>query len=494
MWRFSFIESARFVALFLPEPCELWGGAVRQRTVALAILGLLLSGCGAATLPLRPRLADEGEVYLYLQPFPQEAERLRFRVEAVYALHSDGRELPLSVSLSDLRRRDVSRQRLLAKGYLPAGEYAGFSFRTREAYLSSEEGESALLTSETPAKVDFKFVVERNRGYVLSLGLKYAESVESGHSFTPLFAIFIPGRPPQGLLGLVANRRSNDITMFDKKSSQVVAVIATGRAPSGMALDQRAQRAYVALSGEDSIGVIDILSGNVSQEIRLSPGDAPTEVALTPDGRTLLSANRGSNTVSLIDPQSRFEQGRISVGIGPRAVVADQTGRRAYVLNTASNTISVVDVPSRALLRTIQVETGPVRGQFNRRGDRLYIIHEVSPYVTVINPNTLAVVGRFRVRSPMEAVRVDPNTDQVYLGGMREIVVGLYDPLSFAAVGFVNTGTGIVAMTTDADENNLYMVSAEKNSLLISSRLSKRIVGEIDVGEGPYWVVVMGEN
>lgn len=465
-----------------------------RRAVALAVLGLILWGCGTATLPPRPRLADEGEVSLYLDPFPQEAERLRFRVEAVSALHGDGREFPLSVALGDLRRRDVSRQRLLARGSLPAGEYAGFSFRVRDAFLSSEEGEAALLTSETPAKAEFRFVVERNRGYVLSLALRYTESVESGYSFTPSFAIYVPGRPPVGLLGLVTNRRSNSVTLFDKRSARAIAVIATGRSPSGMALDQRTQRAYVALAGEDSIGIIDLLSGNLSQEIRLSPGDAPTELALTPDGRTLLSANRGSNTVSLIDPQSRFEQARITVAIGPRSVVADRAGRRAFVLNTASNTVSVIDVPSRALLRTIQVDSGPVRGQFNRRGDRLFVVHEVSPFVAVINPTTLAVASRFRIRSPMESIRVDPNTDQVYLGGPREFMVGLYDPLSFAPVGFVNTGTGIVAMTTDADENNLYMVSAEKNALLVSSRLSKRIVGEIDVGEGPYWVVVMGEN
>jgi YVTN family beta-propeller protein len=467
---------------------------VSKSSVCLPGLALFLFACQATLPQLRPRLADEGDVYLYLQPFPQEAERLRFQIDAVFALHADGREFPLSVAFGDLKRRDLTRQRLLAAGSLPAGEYAGFSFRAKDAFLRSEEGEAALLVPEAPAKVDFTFVVERNRGYLLSLALKYADSVEAGYRLTPSFSIFFPDRPPAGLVGLVANRRSNNITVFNKKSLQAIAVIATGQAPSGMALDQRGQRAFVAVSGEDSIYVIDILAGNVSQEIRLSPGDAPTELALSLDGRTLLSANTGSNTVSIIDAVSRFEQARVNVGIQPRSVAVERTGKRAFAFNTTSNSISVIDVPSRTLLTTLQVDPGPVRGGFNRSGDRLYVIYDVSPYVTVLNPTTLSVVGRFRLRSPMGSIKVDPSTDQIYLGGMRDPLVGLYDPFSFAVVGFVNTGTSIVSMATDSDENNLYLVSAGKNSLLVSNRISKRIVGEIDVGDSPYWVVVMGEN
>lgn len=472
--------------------CERTG--VRRVLLAIATLALWLGGCGAIIPQVRPRLADEGEVYLYLQPFPQEAERLRFRIEGVFAVNSDGRELPLAIARGDLRAGEMGRQRLLAVGFLPAGEYAGLSFRTKDAFLRSEEGEAALLVADTPTKVDFRFIVERSRGYVVSLALKYRESVEAGFRFTPAFSAFFPDRPPVGLMGFVVNRRSDDITVFNKKSLQAVGVITTGRAPSGMALDQRAQRGYVAASGDDSIDVIDILSGTTSQEIRLSPGDTPSELALTPDGRTLLSANQGSNTLSVIDPQSRLEQGRVNVGLGPRSVVVDPTGRRAFVINTASNDISVVDIPSRSLVRSISVDPSPVRGQFSTRGDRLYVIHEVSSYVAVINPLTLTVVGRFRLRSPMNAIKVDPNTDQVYLAGVREPVVGLCDPLSFATVGFVDTGTSIVHMTTDGDLNNLYLAGGGRNSVLVSSRLSRRIVGEVDVGEGPYWVSVVGEN
>ena len=464
-----------------------------------ALLGLLLCcltviGCHSGGLRLRLPLEDEGEIYLYLQPLPQEAERLTFRLGAVSAIGSDGTEFPCSVLLNELRAREKRRQRLLATCVLPAGDYTGFSSRAASASLQGEAGGAALLVADLPARVDFKFSVTRRQASVISLALRYGDAVEGGFRFSPAFSAFRPDRPPINLMGFVANSRSNTITVFDKRSFQVFDVLATGREPSGMALDQRARRAYVALTGEDSIDVIDVLAGTLSDRIRLTPGDEPRELALTPDGKILLSANPGSNTVSVIDTGSRVELTRIRVENGPNSILVEPTGRQAFVFNAKSNTISVLDIPGRAVIRSIATDSGPVRGQFNRRGDRLYVIHEISSYVLVINPVTLTTLGRFLVRSGMDAIQVDPGTDLIYLGKKRDFMVGLHDPLSFAVVGFVDTGAGIAHMAVDGDTNSLFLVSPETRSVLATNLISKGKVGEFDVGDGPYWVTMMGER
>jgi len=467
---------------------------VRTPVFGLLVVGLLLSGCQAMVPQLRPGLEQEGEVYLYLQPFPQEAERLRFTIDAISAISSDGREYPLSVSLSELKGREVTRQRLLATGVLPTGEYSGFSLRTKDAFLRGEDREAALLVPGASTQIDFKFSVIRRRGYVISLILRYAQSVGAGFSFSPAFSAFFPERPPLSLIGFVSNRGSNDITLIHKKTLQAFDVIVTGRGPSGMAVDQKTRKAYVALSGEDSVDVIDIMAGNISDRIRLNPGDEPRELALTLDGRTLLSANTGSNTVSFIGTGSRVEEARVRVGSAPVSIVIEQTGRRAFVFNNSSNNVSVIDIQARGVIATIPTDPSPIRGQFNRRGDRLYVIQEMSPFVLVVNPILLTVVGRFPVRTGMISVKVDPNTDLVYLGKQRDFVVGFYDPLAFAPVGFVTTGTSIAYMAIDPEENNLFLVSPDRRSVPVANLTSRRIVGEIDVGDDPYWVTMMGEK
>lgn len=455
--------------------------------------GLLLVGCQASLSQPRSRLDDEGVVYLYLQPLAQEAARLRVGITGVSALHRDGREFPLSVSLRQLDAREAGRQRLLAAGPLPAGEYSGLVLRAASAGLRGEEGESALLMPEAPTRIDFTFVVRRREGRVIALSLRYGESVDASFRFAPAFSVYSPDRPAVGLMGFVANVRSNDITVFDKKSLQVFDVIATGSGPSGMALDQRAPRLAVALSGEDAVEIIDLLAGKIADRIRLTPGDEPVALALTPDGKLLLSANRRSNTISFIDPGARVELTKIPVGSGPRSITIDRTGRRAFVFNALSNSVSVIDIVGRGVTRTIATNPDPVRGELNRRGDRLYVIHETSPFVTVINPDTGAVTGRFPVRSGMDSIKVDPNTDLVYLGGKRELAVGVYEPFSLAPIGFLDSGAGIVHMVTEREENALYLASLDTNRVLAFHRIRRRIVGEVDVGDGPSWISVMGE-
>jgi YVTN family beta-propeller protein len=456
---------------------------------------IFFSGCQAALLQLKAPLEEEGEVYLYINPFPQEADRLRFKIVEIIALSGDGREFPLSVSLHEFKGPEVKRQRFLASGQLPPGPYVGFSFKVKDAILKVEEGEATLLVPETPARIDFPFNVAKKKAYVISLIFKYRESIRDGFSFSPVFSIFIPTRPITSLMGFVTNYNSHNITVFDKNLGQAVAMIATGRRPAGMALDQTRRRAYVALSGDDMILVVDVTAVDVTERIRLNTGDHPQELAVTPDGKVLLSANTDSNTVSIIDPISLLELSRINVGKGPNSVLMDPTGRRAYVFNRLSSTISVIDIPNKAIVTTISTDPGPLRGQFNRRGDRFYVINEWSSYLTVFDAASLTVVGRFTVaRVGLNAIRVDRITDFIYLGRRNDRVVEVYDPFSFVPVDFVQTVGGVTYMTIDGETNYLYMVSPDTKSLIISNLISKKMISEIDVGDGAYWVTLMGER
>jgi YVTN family beta-propeller protein len=447
---------------------------------ALLLLCLVLAGCQAGVTPPRMRLENEGALYLYLQPVRQDAGIPGLIVDSVAARRGDGTELQLAVALRDLAPQNTRRQRLLAAGPLPPGDYAGLTIRGRSARAASRQppppDEERLLA------IDIRFTIRPREAEVIA--------VAGGQPF----AAFIPEQPAVGLIGFVANNGSDDVTLFDKRTFQVFDVIATGRRPGGMALDQRARRLYVPLADTDEVEVIDIMAGKTIDRVRLTRGDEPVALALVLDGSILLSANRSSNSVSLIDTVSRVEQARIPVGSGPRFITVDRTGRRAFVFNTQSNTISVIDIASRAAVRSIPTEPGPIQGHFNRRGDRLYVVHEVGSLVTVINPLTLAPAGRHVLRTPMQAIKVDPGTDFVYLASEREFAVGLYDALSFAPVDLIDSGGGVTHMAIDGEENTLYLVSAPRDRVLVVERISKRQIGELDVGHRPVWLNVMGEQ
>ena len=231
-------------------------GLLKRLCIAILILSFFL-GCQAQSVLVKPALEEEGELVVYVLPLQQEAQPLAFTLEAISAVKEEGGSYPLTLSLAEMRGGGLQRQRFLASGNLPPGKYAGLSFKIKNASLMGEEGPAALLVPEEPVTIGFPFHVARRKALLLSLALDYRKSVGEGYRFSPVFSIFVPDRPPIGVLGYTANSGSNNITVFDKKAGQVVGVIATGRGPSGIALDPRSRRAYVTLAEDDTIDVVD---------------------------------------------------------------------------------------------------------------------------------------------------------------------------------------------------------------------------------------------
>jgi YVTN family beta-propeller protein len=453
----------------------------------------LLFGCESMLTQVKPTLEAEGEVLLYAQPFPQEADRLRFTIEAVSARREDGVEFPVALKLSDIRGREMVRQRFIGDVVLPPGSYLGLTIKVRDAFLRTEEGEAALLAAEAPVRIDFPFHVREKRSSLLCLTFQPAEAVRSGFGFSPAFFVSVPARPVAGLTGYVTNGGSNNVLIFDKGTGQVAGVIATEGGPAGMALDQRGLKAYVALPSADAIEVIDVIAGEITDRIRLTMGDRPRELALTADGKTLLCANAGSNTVSFIDAASLGERMRVFVGNGPASILIDPSGVRAYVFNNLASTISVLDVANKALVTTVGTDPGPLRGQFNSQGNTFDVISEWSPYMSVINAGNLSV-KRMNVALGLASIKIDTNSGLVYMGRVHDPQVGIYDPNALVPVDYVDAGGAVAYMTIDGDMNNLVMVSPELRRVVVANLISKRTLWAIDVGEDPYWVTVMGER
>lgn len=468
------------------------GGDARRFGILLPFL-VVLAACQTKIPAIPPPLTQEGKLIVYLQPVPDVVHRLRFALGAAGAAKDDS-VLPIPLLLPEIQPSQLDRQRLLSSAALPPGEYSGLSLTILNASLTGEQGEAALQVSADPLHVELPFRIARRRATVLWLVFRPAESVREGFRFVPSFALFEPSKPVLALTGYVTNTASNDITVFDKRLRQVVGAIVTGRGPKGMVLDRRARQAYAALSAEDAIEVIDVKATSVVSRIPLNTGDEPQELALTPDGRTLIATNAGSDTVSFIDPSSLTELSRVQVGEGPTAILLDPAGRRAYVLNTLSSSVSVLDVASGAVVATLAVEQSPQRADFNRRGDRLYVVHAWSPYLVLLDPLSLATRERFFIGMGMTSVEVHPRTDLIYLALRDTPTVQETDPFSLTPIPSFPVNGTVRNMTIDEEENNLLLVVPERRALRLVDLTARKVLSDIDVGEDPYWVAVMGER
>lgn len=457
---------------------------------------LPLVACQAPVSRLRGLgpLEAEGEVYLYLEPFPRGSERLTLALESAEAVASDGAAVPLELALAEVSASTSSSQRLLAWGRLPPGAYRGFLLKVRRATLESEGAVSDLLVAAEPARVDASFAVARRKATVLWLWFHPEDSVRKGFALAPAFSAGSPEAPLADLVGYCSNTGSDNLTLFDERARRVVGVLPTGRGPAGIAVDPLRRRAYLALSGEDQVAVLDIQSGEEITRIPLRPGDGPRELGLTPDGSLLVAVNARSGTAAFLDPAMGTEISRVTTGDGPTALVLDRSGRRGYVLNRRSASITVLDLPNRAVVTVVGTDPEPVRAGLDRAGTRLYLIAAGSPYLTVLSLPDLALARRVQVGMGASALAVDPRTDFVYVGGRDDDWLRVYDPVSFFPMRRFEV-PGPVGLTAIGDADNvLFTVVPSRRLVGANDLVSGRSAGTMDVGEDPYQAALVGER
>jgi YVTN family beta-propeller protein len=132
------------------------------------------------------------------------------------------------------------------------------------------------------------------------------------------------------------------VTVIDIPSGKKIAEVATRIHPESMTLSPDGQSLYVTDDSGDGISVIDVKTFKVKQTIDTKPdpslpyGSLTTGLAFSADGKILLAANAGNNSVALIDPHrpQKGPYGFIAAGGFPGALCTQ--GNHLFIGNVTA--------------------------------------------------------------------------------------------------------------------------------------------------------------
>ncbi len=245
--------------------------------------------------------------------------------------------------------------------------------------------------------------------------------------------------------------------------------------PGGFALDEERGLAYVALSRNNSVGVVNLAARKVEYEIPV--GVAPYTVLLR-GGKAYVS-NWGGRR-----PKEGEVTGPTS---GSRVLVNPETGV------ASSGTISVIDCASRAVLREIEVQLHPSEMANAPDGSRLYVANANSDTVSVIDTALDVVVDTLGVKPMAElpfgcapnALAVSPDGATLYVCNGGNNAVAVIDPHTKRVAGLIPTGwyPGCIAL-----RNNVLYVGNTKG---VGSRFER---ANIDAKRSNFGADVTGFN
>lgn len=200
--------------------------------------------------------------------------------------------------------------------------------------------------------------------------------------------------------------------------------------PGGIAIDDAHGKLYVALSRNNSVGVVDLATHRLEREIPV--GIAPYTVQL--HGDKIYVTNWGGRR-----PREGEVTGPTS---GSRVLVDPKTG----VAN--SGTVTVIDRATYSVTREINVQLHPSEMAVSPDGTRLYVANANSDTVSVIDTRTDGVIDTIGVK-PMKdlpfgwapnALAISPDGGTLYVctGGSNAVTV--IDLVSKRVTGLIPTG------------------------------------------------------
>jgi YVTN family beta-propeller protein len=161
------------------------------------------------------------------------------------------------------------------------------------------------------------------------------------------------------------------------------------RSPVDLALTPDGGYLVTANQTADTVSVVDLAAGAVVAEVPC--GRRPSAVAVTPDGRRVVVTGTFGGDVRVFDRAGATltPAGTVRLGFEPRGVALSPDGRRAYVALTTAHAVAVIDLDTVAEVGRIEVGRWPRYLALSPDGTRLAVGVNGDGGVAVADTSTL---------------------------------------------------------------------------------------------------------
>ncbi len=193
---------------------------------------------------------------------------------------------------------------------------------------------------------------------------------------------------PDGSILYAAMNLDNSIAVIDTVTGLVRASIRLGapgreseigKLPYALALLSGGKKLYVSEWNGGGVSVIDTQENKLHTHV--PTGDHASGLAVSPDGSQLYVANANTDTVTVVDTSSDTVMGTVDVspyprapmGSMPNAVAVSPDGRSLYVANGGNNDVAVVDTATRRIRGLIPTAWFPSALAVSHDGRVLYV-------------------------------------------------------------------------------------------------------------------------
>jgi DNA-binding beta-propeller fold protein YncE len=195
------------------------------------------------------------------------------------------------------------------------------------------------------------------------------------------------------------------VTRLDATTLKELGNADVGAWPVAIAWTKGMTHAVVAQRGSDTLGLVGVASGRIEDAIWI--GDEPSNVVVSPDGKTAYVTLATEGAVVAVDLASRAVGARIATGTDPRAMALSADGSTLYVASyrsghpsrapyasdpiTDERDVTVIDTAKGTVSATFQDVGDTIQGLLlSADGSTLYLTTTLADPTLAINDTTKA--------------------------------------------------------------------------------------------------------
>lgn len=286
---------------------------------------------------------------------------------------------------------------------------------------------------------------------------------------------------------LVGNKGENTVSFIDLATGREHARPATGQAPHEIAISPNGRQAAVVAYGGTTIDIFDVASAKLVKRIDIAPNSAPHGIVWLRDGRIVAVAEK-SRSVVVIDPRSGRIRSIATGQAGSHMLALSPDQRRAYVANMGAPTVSVIDLRRGAKITDITVGGNPEGIAITRDGRQLWVGDDSAPRLRVVDLATLKTIDTLPTDPVAVRVAISPDgktavTSNIAAGTLSVFDVASRKPLRTVAVSGARDAMQ-VTIVFSASGRRLYVAETGRNQIAEVDTASWQVLRRISTGKG----------
>ncbi|GIW43914.1 MAG: hypothetical protein KatS3mg077_1196 [Candidatus Binatia bacterium] len=301
-------------------------------------------------------------------------------------------------------------------------------------------------------------------------------------------------------LAFVTNFADGTVSVIDTAADAVVATLAVGSGPAGVAVEPAGTRAYVVNSGSQSISVIDTSTLSVSTPLQgTAVGNGAFGVAVSPDGSQFHVTNRVADTVFAYDAAGpSFLQGIGYFASVPLGIAVDAEGVVYATLHSGPGGSGTngpgyvkIDPPDfgwNLIARGTSPNGIAVTGGATGGHRQVYFADEganaVVTYDTTRYP--YPYTHSIAVGSQPYGVAVSPDSSRLYVTNTGSNTLSIIDVASDAVVATVAVGAQPRGVAAHPDGRRVYVANSGSGTVSVVDVSAASVVATIAVGSSPW--------